>query len=122
MTPTFFATSSIQVELADAKTSAVPSDSICAARWSEGPKLKSTCTPGLPDWKSFAICVNAGESEDAAKIVSCVVCPVVGDDEHPVRDATMQTATTLAFLTSLPSAGQFYRDVRGFHRCDGRAA
>ena len=71
-TPTLSLTSSMYVPLADANTSAVPSDSIEAARSPDDPKLNVTVVPGFAASKSEPICVNAAVREDAAKTVSSV--------------------------------------------------
>ena len=71
-TPTLSLTSSMYVPLADANTSAVPSDSIDAARSPDEPKLKVTVVPGFAASKSDPICVNAAVSEDAANTVRSV--------------------------------------------------
>ena len=90
-TPTFALTLSIQVLLALANTSAVPSDSICPANPSEGPKLNATVTPGCPDSKSAPIFVKAPVREDAANTMMVVVGWLVpGCEEHAGATSTSQ--------------------------------
>ena len=72
VTPTLSLTSSMYVPLAEAKTSAVPSDSIDAARSPDEPKLNVTVVPGFAASKSDPICVKAAVSDDAANTVSSV--------------------------------------------------
>ena len=94
VTPVVPSTSSIHVPLADAKTSAPPSDSICAARPSDGPKLNVTVTPGCAASKSAPIAVNPFVSEEPANTVSSVAAgepSALGPTEsleHPVSAIT----------------------------------
>ena len=92
--PAFPATSSIHVWLADANTSAPPSESICAARPSEGPKLNVTVTPGCAASKSAPSAVNPFVSEEPANTVSSDACgedspPEIGALEQAVRARMM---------------------------------
>ena len=83
VTPVLSSTSSIQVWLADANTSAPPSDSIWAARPSDGPKLKVMVVPGWAASKSAASASKAVVSEEPAKTVSSVASSALEDDEPP---------------------------------------
>src|SRR5438132_605167 len=106
LTPVFVATSSIQVPLADANTSAAPSDSIWPARSPDEPKSNETVTPGFVVSKSAPIFVNAFVREDAAKTTSASrgagVEPSPRLDEHAVTTRPTQTIGATRRLTRNP--------------------
>ena len=65
-------TASIQVGLAEAKTSTGAPSLICVARPSDGPKLKVTVAPGSRSSNASPMSVNASVSEEAADTVSAI--------------------------------------------------
>ena len=130
VTPVVSSTSSIQVWLADANTSAPPSDSIWAASPSEGPKLKVMAVPGWAVSKSTASASKAVVSEEPAKTVSSVVCAASEDveprafgvsSEHPTNARTAHTATTGIRFMRASSPDRWARYQVSWRRTLGKA-
>ena len=111
VTPVLVATSSIQAPLAEANTSAAPSDSIWVARSPDAPKSKVTVTPGSAASKSAPIFVKAFVSDDAAKTTS-VRRPTGVGLEPPFEEQAVTTrprlssAATTRLIGPIPSTSR----------------